>query len=268
MAVSGAMTHAVASPWLVEHAITGMRSITRMRRSLDPTTEWHDGRTVQVATDESDLAMGNCVFVPRDGVAEPDLDEVEAALTDLAALGRPFSLLARSGVVAELEPIAVRHGLAVVDASPLMVLEDLSGLPSPPPPELSVRFADTADYDDFLRCAADAFETTPEIAVRYVKREAFETPQIGHWIGWVDDSGCVASNIVVGEWVAIFDVATPPPLRRRGYGAAMTAAAVQAGFAAGARYALLNATPDGLPLYARLGFQTVDTLTYWETSSD
>ena len=48
----------------------------------------------------------------------------------------------------------------------------------------------------------------------------------------------------------------------------MTAAAVRAGFATGARYALLNATPDGLPLYARLGFQTVDTLTYWETSSD
>ena len=149
-----------------------------------------------------------------------------------------------------------------------MVLADLSSLPAEPPPELDVRWAGADDYDAFLHRAADAFETTPEIALRYVKREAFTSPQIGHWIGWVGESGCVASSIAVGEWVAIFDVATPPALRRRGYGTAMTAAAIRAGFAAGARYALLHSTPDGLPMYTQLGFQTVDTLTYWETAGD
>jgi ribosomal protein S18 acetylase RimI-like enzyme len=64
---------------------------------------------------------------------------------------------------------------------------------------------------------------------------------------WVSD-GCVG----------IFNVATTPAHRRRGYGRAVTEHAVRAGFAAGADLAWLQASELGASVYASMGFREVD----------
>ncbi|MEO6044716.1 MAG: GNAT family N-acetyltransferase [Tepidiformaceae bacterium] len=60
-----------------------------------------------------------------------------------------------------------------------------------------------------------------------------------------------------GEMVGIHNVYVPPSLRKRGFGAAVTAGAIMAGREAGARAACLEATEIGLPVYLRMGFRRV-----------
>jgi predicted GNAT family acetyltransferase len=52
--------------------------------------------------------------------------------------------------------------------------------------------------------------------------------------------------------------ATPGEHRGRGYGAALTAAAAQGGFASGADLAWLQSSAMGLSVYRRLGFREVE----------
>lgn len=63
--------------------------------------------------------------------------------------------------------------------------------------------------------------------------------------------------------LGIFNVATPPEERGRGYGAAITSRAAADGFAAGARTAWLQASRMGFGIYRRLGFETVSMAELW-----
>ncbi|HEY8742930.1 MAG TPA: GNAT family N-acetyltransferase [Chloroflexota bacterium] len=61
----------------------------------------------------------------------------------------------------------------------------------------------------------------------------------------------------------IFNVGVVPQMRRRGIGAAVTAAACRLARAHGCRYAVLNATPSGEPVYRRLGFVSLGEGQIW-----
>ena len=58
-----------------------------------------------------------------------------------------------------------------------------------------------------------------------------------------------------GAMVGVHNVYVPPTLRGRGFGAAITAAAISAGREAGATAACLEATQLGLPVYLNMGFR-------------
>lgn len=61
--------------------------------------------------------------------------------------------------------------------------------------------------------------------------------------------------VTTGEVVGVHNVYVPPSQRGRGYGAAVTAAAILAGREAGAAAACLEASELGLPVYQKMGFQ-------------
>lgn len=63
--------------------------------------------------------------------------------------------------------------------------------------------------------------------------------------------------------VGVFNVATPPEERGRGYGAAVTSRAAADGFATGAGSVWLQASRMGFGVYQRLGFETVSTAGLW-----
>jgi predicted GNAT family acetyltransferase len=70
-------------------------------------------------------------------------------------------------------------------------------------------------------------------------------------------------GVTLGDSTGVFNIATPPAHRRRGYGAAVTARAVADGLAAGAKWAWLQASPAGYATYTRLGFETAETWKCW-----
>jgi ribosomal protein S18 acetylase RimI-like enzyme len=63
--------------------------------------------------------------------------------------------------------------------------------------------------------------------------------------------------------VGIFNVATPPEERGRGYAAEVTSRAAADGFDAGVQTAWLQASGMGFGIYRRLGFETVSTAELW-----
>jgi ribosomal protein S18 acetylase RimI-like enzyme len=66
-----------------------------------------------------------------------------------------------------------------------------------------------------------------------------------------------------GGSVSIFDIATLPAHRRRGYGAAVTVQAIRDGLSSGASWAWLQSSAAGLSVYERLGFRTVESWPCW-----
>jgi predicted GNAT family acetyltransferase len=69
--------------------------------------------------------------------------------------------------------------------------------------------------------------------------------------------------VTLDDYVGVFNVATPPEHRRRGYGAAITARVVSDGLAAGARWAWLQSSPAGYRVYEELGFRTLERWLAW-----
>jgi predicted GNAT family acetyltransferase len=60
-----------------------------------------------------------------------------------------------------------------------------------------------------------------------------------------------------GRTIGVYSIATIESVRRRGYGAAMTARVVADGVAAGCDVAALQASDMGRSIYERLGFRTL-----------
>jgi predicted GNAT family acetyltransferase len=89
--------------------------------------------------------------------------------------------------------------------------------------------------------------------------EAAAVEGISYYLGRVDGVDVSTSvGYTLGDLVGVFNVATPPEHRGRGYGAALTAEAARQGFAAGAELAWLQASAMGVPVYRRLGFREVE----------
>jgi N-acetylglutamate synthase len=66
---------------------------------------------------------------------------------------------------------------------------------------------------------------------------------------------------ICGELTGLFNIATLPRYRRRGYGRAVTMELVRAGSAAGAPTAYLYASEMAEPVYESAGFRTEEYLT-------
>lgn len=189
--------------------------------------------------------------------------DVEAALDAVAATGLPHGLQLRPASAAAGDVVAQRRGLWRSRDVPLMAL----GSP-PPPPSLpdGLRLVEVtpAELPDLHAVLAAGFGADVADAARLVPPAALHLPGLRGFVGHVDGAAVVAGiTIATGDGVAVFDVATAPAHQRRGYGAALTAHVVREGLASGARWAWLQATADGRPIYERLGFVTIERWAAW-----
>ena len=74
---------------------------------------------------------------------------------------------------------------------------------------------------------------------------------------------CVALTLALGDDLAVHYVATEADHRRRGLATALLGAVIATGRDRGMRSATLQASPDGLPVYRRMGFREVGLLRGW-----
>jgi len=135
---------------------------------------------------------------------------------------------------------------------------------------MPVMALDLADLPE----AGAAAEAVPIGEIGAVNDRAYGGEQLGRLIGAlppafgrayaVRDPGgglaSVAAAIDLGTDVSVQWVATDPAHRRRGLGTQVMRALLDDARRRGLRTASLQASPDGLPLYERLGFTTVGYL--------
>jgi GNAT superfamily N-acetyltransferase len=137
-----------------------------------------------------------------------------------------------------------------------MALHPIPDLP-PPPPEVAVDpvpATDPAPLRDLLVQSGMSLE----LAGRVYPSSFVADADVRAFVGRLNGRP-VASSLAIRSPTTsgIYAVGTLPAARRRGVGAAVTWAAIDAGRSWGCQSIVLQASEMGLPLYEKMGFRTV-----------
>ena len=208
---------------------------------------------VQLAATGLPIAFFNGAYVTGRTVDPQAV--VEHAVAFMAEQGVPWLLWVREGVDDAVLAAGRRAGLGEAGGPPAMVLRPIPPVPPPPDGLVITVAADAADVDAHCSLAAAAFQMPVEIARRLVDPKALADPGVGVVVGRIDGEP-VATAVVStsGTTAGVYNVATAPEHQRRGFGAALTWAAVAEGVRRGCDHAVLQSSPSGQPVYEAMGF--------------
>lgn len=193
------------------------------------------------------------------GIPETTVDDVLAFLDGRPVLwvvpppgGIEGDLLERGFELAEIP--GMRMGLDL--------LPQLSA-----PNGIEVRLVD--DDPDLLTVATTIAFTTngfPEDVTEPMLEMLDRIPDRGRFrtfLATVDGVPAAASALLItGDTAGLYNVGTLPEFRRRGLGRLVSVAALEAGRAEGCMLGVLDASPDGDPVYRALGFEEVCRFTF------
>jgi ribosomal protein S18 acetylase RimI-like enzyme len=147
---------------------------------------------------------------------------------------------------------------------PNLILEAQPATDPPVEGLMVERVRDERTLRDHVRVVAEAFGWPAEDLTLVFNRALLVDADWSGWVGYAGDEPAATSQLVEHDGVGgIYYVGTGERFRRRGYGAALTGAAVRDGFARGCSLVSLQASPAGYPLYRRMGFTDAgEYLTY------
>ncbi len=222
--------------------------------------EFCDRRDVSLLCCGAPMAEFNWAHVKR------PLGDVAAALDHaeryFEARKLPYRIELRAHPSPETErarQLIREAGFEPVDA-PVPGMALAPGPEAPPAPE-ELRIEAVSDEDSldaFARAAFRGFGFPENAASLMLNPQLWSRPQVEAFVGSVEGEPVASAMLIVSGPVAgIYWVATVPEARRRGYGEALTWAAVAAGRRAGCTVASLQASVMGRPVYERMGFQHV-----------
>ena len=200
--------------------------------------------------------------------ADPDPDAVGGLLDRVKATGLPYCLQVRPGASAALADLAAARAMSLEMQIPLMVMEDPAALThARAPAGLQLRELTPEQARLHASVAAAGFEVPQELFVQLMTPDMLRLHGVRCYLGERDGQAVTTGmGVTLGDFVGVFNIATPPGHRRQGHGAAVTVRAVADGLAAGAKWCWLQSTAAGYATYARLGFQTVETWPCWIAS--
>lgn len=189
-------------------------------------------------------------------VPNPDPDEViEAVMSFMEHQGVPWQLRVRRGVDDALLVAGRARNLREVQGAPSMgLMPVVSNLLTPSDIDIRV-VSDEAGLEAHRDLSSQAFDLPRPFVDRLVPGSLLSEPGIAILVGTLDETPVSTSLLSVTETTAgIYNVATPVAFQRRGYGAALTWAAVEEGVRRGCDRATLQASSAGRPVYERMGF--------------
>ena len=201
---------------------------------------------------------------------------IERALDEVGGPDRPFTWSVwPSNGPPSLRGRLEAHGFGYLDDGPLMWLDlATADLPEESPDGLAIEPVTDAAV---LREASDAAMPPgrDDDEARRSFREAYEAlilgpdPQMAYFAGRIDGRIVATSALYTGTGLAgIYAVGTVPAARGRGYGRALTAAALREGRRRGYDSAALLSSELGEPVYRRLGFRAVGSVSFFASPPD
>jgi N-acetylglutamate synthase len=194
------------------------------------------------------------------GPAPNPAETITAIQEFMSGRGVPWVLWARPGVADDLVRAGRGVGLVDRDGPPAMGLLPIPGLPAIPP-ELTVEVVDgVPGLEAHRHLMSRAFEIPEGLMAGLLPDTLLESDEFTILLGKVSGQPVSTSLLSMsGDTAGVYNVATPNEHQRRGYGAALTWAAIGEGVRRGADRAILQASPAGLPVYERMGFITLGT---------
>lgn len=179
---------------------------------------------------------------------------LEAAVARLRETGLPFILHAPRGAAAPAG-VAKALDLALGGTLPCFAMEPC---PVPDPPaELRIERVSRANIDAFRAATVSGYGMPAPIVDRFYPETLVDEPRIRALVGLVDGRP-VATSVAsrTDDTVGIYNVATAPEARGRGFGTAMTWHLLRDA-EPGWTVAVLQASDMGRPIYERMGFTLV-----------
>jgi ribosomal protein S18 acetylase RimI-like enzyme len=246
--------------------------VTHATWALARTPAMHVIEDAALVLADSGLACDTFNFVCRarlDGVDAPA--RVRAAIAHFRDAGRPFSWwVGPADRPRALGTLLEAAGLARAETEVAMAV-DLADVAEAEAPDglRIVRARDAATLDDFAAVNADNWAPPDPMVPRFYRLAsaallAPDCPQRLH-VGYVDDVPvATVEATLAGAMVGLFNVSTRAAWRRRGIGAAMTRHALHDARRAGARTGVLQASADGVGVYARIGFRPFGEVTEYK----
>jgi ribosomal protein S18 acetylase RimI-like enzyme len=192
---------------------------------------------------------------------------VAAVLRRFTERARPMRwLVGPSTLPAELGTYLTAAGIAAVGEHPAMGFDLVTIPDEPAPPDL--RIEHVLNPNDTLRFAQVSTEgfggPQPPLdhpAVRIFARAMAKAPLARGYLGWLgDEAVATCASYYAAGVVGLYSVATLPQARRRGFGRAMTLAALRDAREQGYRVAVLESSEIGEPVYSAIGFRQVYAL--------
>lgn len=199
------------------------------------------------------LAFFNGAFLTAP-TRDPE-ESIRSAVGFMAGHGVPWLLWVRPGLDDALLTAGRRAGLRDAGGPPAMVLEPIPPIP-PPPTGLEITVvSDGTGVEAHCDVAARGFDLPVDIMRRLVNERTLSDPDFGAVLGMLDGEPVATAVVsVTGRTAGVYNVATPPEHRRRGFGAALTWAAIAEGVRRGCDHSVLQASAAGRPVYEAMGF--------------
>jgi GNAT superfamily N-acetyltransferase len=201
-------------------------------------------------------------------VTDPEASPTAVATAVATMRERGASWLAhlREGVDARFEPILAAIGLAAGDDDATMPGMALHPIPAVEPAAThEIRLVrDEAGMADHVAVVAAGFGMPIELAAQVMTPGLAAADGVSVYVGYLDGLPItVGLGVRTGRTIGVYNIATVPEARRRGFGAEMTARVAADGLAAGCDTAILQASVMGQPIYERLGYRTVVRYRAW-----
>jgi hypothetical protein len=195
------------------------------------------------------------------GAFPPPERILDLATRWFAEVGHGYAIHVRVGRDDDLEAAALESGFQLIIELPVMIHDG-------PPPEVVVpdgyelaSVKGPNDRLDLVAAVGEPFELPGEVASVFARPEAAAAPFTGAVVA--RDAG---GRAVAGAWTCVSHtlagigfVGALQSERGRGLGTAVTAAAMHLGLGMGGTRAVLQASPMGHPVYARMGFRELGT---------
>ena len=223
---------------------------------------------------DSGLPCDTFNFVCRSRLSIHNAEErIREALEFFAQTGHPFSWWVTPGYSPRNLPTLLEEaGLVPAETEWAMALALEELRPRIVPAGLEIRRVLTApDLVTFAGLtAANWSPPDPHVLAFYTDAEApLLDPDAPQWLylGLMDGEPVATAELTVGGGVVgLYNIGTMPDFRRRGIGSAMTGAPLLEARAAGHTLAILQAAPDGMRIYERLGFRHFGEITEFKPS--
>jgi GNAT superfamily N-acetyltransferase len=117
---------------------------------------------------------------------------------------------------------------------------------------------DPAQLGDFAVVASEAFGAPLEAASTLSPASTLDDERCSWFLGYLDDEPAACGQLFrTADVAGVYSIGVRERFRRRGLGAAITAAVLAAGRDSGCSIGVLQASPMGAPVYDRMGFETV-----------
>ena len=192
--------------------------------------------------------------------AGADIDAIAAhARAYFAGVGDRYRLRVRDDL-APLDDAAFNAaGLRRNGGIPSLSVALPLALAGAPAPRVDVRrVEDEHALPHHVSVIAQSFDFDPAQLARVFRPALIEQPAWRGYVAYDGDAPVATSQLVVtGDAAGVYYVATVEAARRRGCGEAVTRRALDDAAALGCAVASLQASPMGLPVYQRMGFEQV-----------